>query len=139
MTARSPNRYLLAGAAVTYLIVLTLCLVTQNPFWIAGSRQRTARWMFEQFISPVSHLLAFLIAGLLCGLACTRSMRAPVLGILACYALATEGLQFLIPDRTPEWSDLLQNMLGVCLGMGLVTWLRRHEVPTIRPQGGAPH
>lgn len=91
--------------------------------------------MFEQFVAPVSHLLAFLVAGFLCGLVCSRNARGIVLGVLACYAFATEGVQFLVPDRTPEWLDVLQNMLGVCAGMGLAAWMRRHEDPMVSPQG----
>lgn|GEM_PF-1426544 len=135
--SRLRNRYLLGGAALCYLAILTFCLVTRDPFLIAGHRQGTLRWLYDQSVAPVSHLIAFFGAGLLCGLGCSRNILGVVLGALVVYALATEGVQFLVPDRTPEWTDVIQNLAGLALGMGLATWLRRREPLVVGPEGQA--
>ncbi|MCR4415713.1 MAG: VanZ family protein [Thermoguttaceae bacterium] len=38
-----------------------------------------------------------------------------LLGLLA-YALATETLQWWVPPRTVQWSDYLENVLGIAAG-----------------------
>jgi hypothetical protein len=48
------------------------------------------------------------------------SARAVVVLMLA-YGAAIEGIQALIPERSPEWSDLGIDLFGVLLGLGL--WL----------------
>ena len=138
MISRLRIRYFVGGVAVCYLAVLTLCLVARNPFWVAGHREGTLRWMFEQYVAPVSHLLSFFVAGLLCGLGCSRSTWGIVLGALAFYGVATEAIQALVPGRMPEWADVLQNTVGLGLGMGLAIWLRRRGIFVPRPKEPAP-
>jgi hypothetical protein len=50
---------------------------------------------------------------------------AMLAGLLAAYAVGTEGLQSLIPSRTPEWADVVENLLGIAIGFGLcAVWAR---------------
>jgi len=43
------------------------------------------------------------------------------LGIL--FAAGTEGLQYLLPYRSFNISDMIANMIGVVLGFGIGNWL----------------
>lgn len=52
-------------------------------------------------------------------------------------ALATEGLQLLTPHRQVAWQDLVQNLLGVTLGMALSPALGQHLPPRWRNLGVA--
>ena len=48
--------------------------------------------------------------------------RRAVLGLLIVFAVGTELLQTLVPMRSPELADCLQNLAGIALGGGL-RWL----------------
>jgi len=39
--------------------------------------------------------------------------------IVVVYGLATEGLQYFVPARTPELKDVLENLAGIAVGTAL--------------------
>ena len=68
-------------------------------------------------------------------------MRFRVLtGLLVAYALLTEGLQAIIPDRTVELLDLIENLFGLAAGtaiwwyMGDRTSKRRRGRDSLAPR-----
>ncbi len=71
------------------------------------------------------HLAAFTILTLLvCSARWPKSIGWPVV-ILLVYAVATESLQALVPPRSVELKDYLENLLGIAIGSGLYWCLRR--------------
>lgn len=75
-------------------------------------------WPQQWDLSKISHMLGF---ALLSGILFTERKVAPVgrlFGLLL-LAVATELLQFYVPDRTPRLSDVIVDGLGVLMGWGL--------------------
>jgi len=73
-------------------------------------------------LRPVLHFLGFVLATLL-----TLAARWPlpawaVLLWLGVYATGTELLQWFVPQRTPDLTDLAQNMTGILVG-AILFWL----------------
>ena len=108
-------------AFAVYLSLLTAALCMTNPFAAAGSYQGVLRRLFEGYVAPAAHFLAFLPLGWWAMAIRVRVSRLARLGLLVSYAFATEAAQGLIPGRTPEWSDVAQNLAGV--GVGAIAWL----------------
>ncbi len=121
------KNWLLSAITIGYLIALTYALLSARPFQLAGPAEKWVESYFDRYVSPVSHLITFFFAGLLCALAFSQTSRRLVLGTLVCYAFATEALQHLVPGRIPDWLDIVQNLVGLSLGTGLGWLLRRHN------------
>lgn len=69
------------------------------------------------------HFTAFTILTLLVlGARWPDGISWPVLAVLLLYGLTVETLQALVPSRTVELRDYLENVLGVAAGTGLY-WL----------------
>lgn len=71
-----------------------------------------------------NHLLAFAVLAVL-GLWAYPGRMALLLLCLLAYGGLIEVLQSLTPDRFAEWADLLADALGLLLGAGLASLLRR--------------
>jgi hypothetical protein len=53
--------------------------------------------------------------------------RVTLASLLAAYGVGTEGLQAFIPSRTPEWADVVENLLGIVIGFAVcAAWARIH-------------
>lgn len=72
------------------------------------------------------HALAFAVLPVLGWLGRFRSMLRLALGLVALGA-AIELMQGLTFTRTPEWGDLLADVIGVAAGMVVVAWWRRRS------------
>ncbi len=115
-------RLLRLGACILYWCVLTFLLLTPNPLgWIGLSR----------LPGPLASGLGvhFLLFSALAVLAFAaqwprRAGRTLLIALLA-YALASETLQWFVPRRVVEWSDYLENFLGVAAGWLLYTLAQR--------------
>ncbi len=118
-----------------YLAVLTYALLAENPFRMAGASEEEARKVFHDYVAPISHLLTFFAAGLLCALAFSRTSRLTIVAALVSYAFATEAIQYLVPGRTPDWADIVQDLVGLSLGTGLGWLLRRKDQAPTPPDG----
>jgi VanZ family protein len=96
---------------VVYWACLTVLLVVPNP---AGLLR--VRWP-SQTLGPRGVHFVFFVTLALLVLASRWPMRIRVLaGVLIGYAVATEALQWLVPKRTFELLDLLENLLGLLVG-----------------------
>lgn len=81
-----------------------------------------ALWPEQWDLSKLGHLLGFALLGLLLTID-RRLTPLTTLGLLLVWALATEVLQFFVPQRTPRLSDLTVDLLGILAGMSLtVLW-----------------
>jgi VanZ family protein len=105
-------------ACGTYVLLLTVLLVTPNPAALLG--------LHHAPIFPWGkfgiHLTAFIMLAIV---AHTARWPAPVgwpLVPLLFYAAITEMLQLLVPQRHARMADFLENSLGILLGT-LFYWL----------------
>lgn len=118
-------------ACLAYVVLLTPALLLQNPFRVGLDYESVLRQWYQQWVSPLAHLLAFTALGVLCVASRWRIGLGTMLVLLTLYAVATEALQLVIPGRTPEWNDLLQNLAGIGLA-GLCTWWWRRRSMNVR-------
>lgn len=102
-----------------YWILLTALLLAPNPADVVGLREVPAFPWGDFGI----HFTALMILSVLAH--ATRWPKRPawlLLAILLIYAVATESLQALVPPRTVELKDYVENILGVLAGTGCY-WL----------------
>lgn len=71
-----------------------------------------------------NHMLAFAVLAVLGLWGYPGRMAVLLLGLLA-YGGLIEVLQSLTPDRFAEWADLLADAVGLLVGAGLASLLRR--------------
>lgn len=97
---------------VAYLITLTVLLLTRDPTKLVQVQPLLLR-----LLSPVAHLLSFLLLGLLAFAARWPVAWWVVVLSLVAYGGGTESLQGLISGRTPEWADWLQDVAGIAISV----------------------
>ena len=101
-------------ACVAYWALLSVLLLAQDPFALFGVPRppgppggRGAHFLFFTLLAFLAHVSRW-------------PMRLRVLtGLLVAYAFLTEGLQALIPHRTVELLDLIENLLGLAAGTAI--------------------
>lgn len=74
------------------------------------------------------HVLIFAVLGLLARLALPHERLSVIFLSALVFSGATELLQFYVPGRTPLFSDVRDNMLGMVAGLlagSLLRWLER--------------
>ena len=49
-----------------------------------------------------------------------KRFKYPYLGLILIHPFIIEGVQFFMPDRTPDTADVLVGLVGTLLGFGLV-------------------
>lgn len=97
-----------------YSIYLSILLFSQDPtHWVATSSNLPE---FLKILMPLAHLLSFTVLSLLTFAACFPLPRWGILLSLVIYGGTTEIIQSLIPHRTPEWADWLQDLVGISIG-----------------------
>jgi len=99
---------------LVYAILLTTLLLIRKPQELLGIE--------HVFWGELTHLLTFLVLAVL-----TMAARWPVSarGVVLClvaYATATELLQDLLPWRSAEWEDWLQDLAGIAIGT-VIWWI----------------
>jgi len=115
-----------------YWLVLTVLLLVPDPARVLHMRRIP---VFPWGDIGV-HLTGFTILTLL---VCAARRPKPIgwpLALLLLYAVATESLQAVVPPRTVELKDYVENILGIALGTGLYWCLWR--VLTWAGARGAP-
>jgi hypothetical protein len=106
-------------AALCYWLLLTVLLLVPNPAALIGLHGVPMLPWGKFGI----HLLGFTGLGFLAH--ATRWPKRPcwpLIVFLVVYGIATESLQLLIPPRTAQVADGIENMLGIVVG-SLVYWL----------------
>jgi VanZ family protein len=110
--------------AILYGIVLTVLLLVPDPAALLGLK-RFPEPPGERF----AHFAFFAVLGLLACISRWPVRGWMLLAILAAYAVATELLQGLVPHRTPELIDLVEDFFGLGLGAYLGWIIQRRLEP----------
>lgn len=123
---------------LAYLVVLTYLLVTPRPQDLVGTDLKSYfRYFFWTYVDPVTHLLFFFVLGFLASLIPWRRSRITLLVLLMLYGALTEVVQMFIPERSAEWLDLGQDVLGLAGGMATASifleWWRGRRQPAEQP------
>ncbi len=113
-------QHVMRVACIIYLIFLTALLLTEDPLRLIGVRSGAPSLL--RWVMPAAHLVSF---GVLAALALTAHWPLPRWGVvllMVAYAGVTELVQGLVPLRTPEWADWLQDLAGIGVA-SVVCWL----------------
>ena len=105
-------------ACVAYAAVLAWLLLTPRP--LRPFETQAGLFQALHALEPAAHLVSFtLLAALALLPRWAVPRRAVLLGLIAC-AVGTEFLQAVVPTRTPELADALQNLAGIAIGCAVV-------------------
>ena len=102
-------------AFLTYSGLVTVLLLAPDPLNLLGLKRHAALLPRDRG----GHALLFLGLALLAAASRWPVSRTVLAALLVGYALATEALQGAIPPRTPDWADLLENLLGIAVGLSI--------------------
>ncbi len=108
------TRIALRCLSTGYLVLLTVLLLTPDP--MAVFRPERELYGIVSWLMPSAH---FLTMALLAWLTLAARWPLPlgwIFGLLVLYAVGTEGLQSLVPTRTPSLADVFQNLIGIATG-----------------------
>lgn len=95
----------------SYVLFLTLLL------WVPEPKALIVHWEPGVKTASYSHILAFLLLGFLVELNRKKQSRFFWTTVLIGYALLTEIVQDMLPVRSFEIADLIQNFAGIFLGL----------------------
>ena len=118
-TKRQWASHLIPVFALIYVIALSYLTLAPDPWWIFGSRGRSAEQTFDSTLADyVQHAIVYSMLGLLLAANSRASGRAlPLLFVFGlCHAVGTEYLQFWIPPRSCSAVDGLANLVGLVTG-----------------------
>lgn len=83
-----------------------------------------ALWPQQWDLSKISHLIGFMLMGVILFSEQGVSLGRCFAGLLL-LAVATELMQFFVPERTPRLSDVIVDGFGSCLGFAVGAAIRR--------------
>ena len=107
---------------VAYWLLLTLLLWSRDPLgWFDNSSVDAVHDRLE----PVAHFLSFGLLTLIVLSTPWRVSRGRLLMILAGYSAVTELVQALVPGRSMDGLDLLQDFSGILAGSALFALCQR--------------
>jgi VanZ family protein len=101
-------------ACAAYSVLLTLLLLLPQPLVLLGFDPPSGSGS-----SRGGHFIAFTLLAVMVVVSRLPWRRARLAGALATYAVATELLQGLVPHRTVELLDLVENLLGLLAGAAI--------------------
>jgi VanZ family protein len=93
------------------MIFLTMLL------WFPDPRELVFGWEPSEEVGGYSHLISFMVLGILFELDRRRFSFEFLCLILLCYAMFTEFGQIFFPPRVFDWADLIQNFAGLIIGL----------------------
>jgi VanZ family protein len=106
---------------IFWLLIISLIVVSSLP--IGGELNRTIELnKFDFRLDYVLHFIAYFVIGISAALAYNPNWK--VLILLIIFAMAEEGHQYWIPNRTFNPMDLMYDMIGLFSGIGLI-YLRK--------------
>lgn len=113
-----------AAFAIYALILTGLLFAAGNPLKMAGA---PSGWLsLYRSIEPAAHFLFFMPLAVL-AISARLPIHASTLAVcLVTYAFATELVQGLIPNRSTETRDFVQDLAG--LAAGALIWLAAHAL-----------
>jgi VanZ family protein len=115
-TSGHPEMGLIRLGLVVYTLVLSFLLLAPEPLKLLGCSSPPGASSLRMV-----HFSLFAVLGFLVFASRWPLRRGLVIGLLVAYALVTETLQGVIPNRTVELLDYLENLLGLAAG-GAVWW-----------------
>jgi VanZ family protein len=109
---------------IFWLLIIGLLLVSSIP---NGTLNRTIRTdQFDFRLDYLLHFIAYFVIGISAALAYNPNWK--VLLLLILFAMAEEGHQYWIPNRTVNPMDFMYDMIGLFSGVGLI-YLRKRFIP----------
>src|SRR5687767_7406871 len=107
---------------VAYWLLLTLLLWSRDPLgWFDNSSVET----LHDRVEPIAHFLSFGLLTLIALSTPWRVSRGRLLMILAGYSAVTELVQGLVPGRSMDGLDLLQDFCGILAGSAVFALCQR--------------
>ncbi len=104
---------------LTYWTILTVLLLVPDPLGLLGARG-------TRLAANGGVLVHFCAFAILAVLACSARWPERIAGwplaLLAVYAFGAEALQALVPARTVQLQDFVENFLGIAVGIAVV-WI----------------
>jgi len=118
------KRYAAVERFIFWLLILSFIVVSSIP--IGGKLNRTVSLSeFDFRLDYLLHFIAYFIIGIAAALAYKPNWK--VLLLLIIFAMAEEGHQYWIPNRTFNPMDLMYDMIGLLSGIGLVYFVKRKQ------------
>ena len=112
---------------LAYGILLTLLLVVPDPAALLGWRT------IPNVTGGIGvHFTAFALLGFLVAASRFPLGRTWTAGLLLSYAFTAEFVQFFVPPRTVELRDLLENLVGLSVGVGLWQLIAKYRTAARR-------
>ncbi|TWU41290.1 hypothetical protein Q31b_27290 [Novipirellula aureliae] len=125
-------RWFLRLFACLYFVGLTSLLLLPSTKSLASSISANASWLL--YLAVVVHFLSMTILGTLCSIAVPPRQRLRLFGGLFFYAIVMELPHLVLKERSFEWIDMGQNLLGISIGLLIANWVR---LLTRAQQGGS--
>ena len=112
---------------LAYGVLLTMLLEVPDPAALLGWRT------IPRIAGGIGvHFTAFCVLGFLVAASRFPLRRWWIAGLLLSYAFASELVQYFVPPRTVELRDLLENLAGLSVGVGLWQLIAWYRTPTRR-------
>lgn len=105
-------------ATCSYAVLLTLLL------WLPDPRVLFFGFEPSEGTQGYAHLIAFSLLGFLVELDRTKRSRFFWATVLICYTILTEIVQEILPVRSFDLADIIQDLAGIFLGLWLGTLWR---------------
>jgi len=125
---------LIRFATASYALLLTYLLASESAPGMVSSWMQVSVWLM--YIGAIVHLQSHTVLAVLCMGSKLPWNRAMQIGMLVAYAVGMELLHLALEKRSFEWIDMAQNLLGLALGLGIVSmvgfWRSRQQGPMVQ-------
>ena len=98
-----------------YWAYLSVLLLSQDPTRWIGAPGHVPNLL--RLLMPFAHMLSFSVLTAIALAARLPLPRWSIILSLAVYGALTEIVQGVVPCRTPEWVDWLQDLAGIAIGL----------------------
>ena len=125
---------LLRLACAAYSLLLTLLLLLPQPLVLLGFAPPSG-----QTSGRGAHFVTFALLATLVVMSRVPWRRNQLIAVLVSYAFATELLQGLIPHRSVELLDFVENLLGLATGAAIAWALGRSPTAGTQKRTSRPN